>query len=42
MTYNLSLLDIVEQHKVTEHGDEAEEAQSGHYVDHGVLQIKLS
>ena len=36
-TYNLPLLDIVEQHKVTEHGDEAEETQAGHDVDDGVL-----
>ena len=37
MTYNLPLLDVVEEHEVTEHGDEAEEPQAGHYVDHGVL-----
>ena len=36
-THNLPLLDIVEENEVTEHGDEAEEAQSSHYVDHRVL-----
>ena len=42
MTYNFPLLDVVEEDEVTEHGDEAEQAQAGHYVDHSVLQIKLS
>ena len=41
-TYNFPLLDVVEKDKVAEHGDEAEEAQAGHYVNHGVLEIKLS
>ena len=32
----------MEKDKVAEHGDEAEEAEAGHDVDDGVLQIKLS
>ena len=42
MAYNLPLLDVVEEHKVAEHGDEAEQPQTGHDVDDGVLQIKLA
>ena len=41
MTYNFPLLDVVEEDEVTEHGDEAEQAQARHDVDHGVLQVKL-
>ena len=40
--YNWSLGDIVEEDEVAEHGDEAEETESSHNVDHCVLQIKLS
>ena len=42
VVYYFSLGDIIEHDEVTEHGDEAEQAQAGHYVDHSVLQIKLS
>ena len=42
MAYNLPLLDVVEEDKVAEHGDEAKQPQTGHDVDDGVLQIKLS
>ena len=31
----------MKQDEVTEHGDEAEEAQTSHDVDYGVLQIKF-
>ena len=41
-TYNFTLRNIVEENEVTEHGDEAEESQARHYVDHCVLKIKLS
>ena len=40
--YNWSLRDIVEEDEVAEHGDEAEETETSHDVDHCVLQIKLS
>ena len=40
--YNWSLGDIVEEDEVAEHGDEAEETESSHNVDHCVLQVKLS
>ena len=41
-TYNLLFWDIVEEDEVAEHGDEAEETESSHNVDHCVLQVKLS
>jgi hypothetical protein len=41
-TYYFSLVDIVEENEVAEHGDEGEEAQPRHNVDHRVLQVKLS
>ena len=41
-SHNFSLRNIVEENEITEHGDEAEESQASHYVDHCVLQIKLS
>ena len=41
-TYNFPLLNIVEEDEVAEHGDEREEAQSRHDIDHRVLQVKLS
>ena len=41
-TYNFPLRDIVEHDEVTEHGDEADESQAGHYIDHGVFQTELS
>ena len=40
--YNWSLGDIVEEDEVAEHGDEAEETESSHNVDHCVLQVKFS
>ena len=41
-TYNFPLLDIVEEDEVTEHGDEAEEAEARHDVDDGVLEVELA
>ena len=41
-TYYFPLLDIVEEDKVAEHGDEAEEAEAGHDVDDGVLEVELA
>ena len=41
-TYNFPLLDIVEEDEVTEHGDEAEEAEARHNVDDGVLEVELA
>jgi hypothetical protein len=41
-TYNFALVDVVEEDKVAEHGDEGEEAQPGHDVYHRVLQVKFS
>ena len=41
-THHFSLRDIVEEDEVTEHGDEADEAQPCHHVDDGVLQGEFS
>ena len=41
-THHFSLRDIVQEDEVTEHGDEADEAESSHHVNHGVLQGKFS
>ena len=41
-SHNFTLGDIVEEDEVAEHGDEAEEAESGNNVDHRVLQVKFS
>jgi hypothetical protein len=40
--YYFSLVHVVEEDKVAEHGDEGEEAQPRHDVDHRVLQVKLA
>jgi hypothetical protein len=42
ISYNFPLGDIVEEDEVAEHGDEAEQPEAGHYVDHGVLQVKFT
>ena len=36
-TDHMPLNDIVEEQEVTEHGDEAEQTEAGHNVDHRVL-----
>ena len=42
LTYNFSLLHVVEKDEVTEHGDEREKAQTSHNVDHRVLQVEFA
>ena len=41
VTDNFPVWDVVEHDEVAEHGDEADKAQAGHYVDHRVLQREL-
>ena len=37
-SHHFSLRDVVEEDEVAEHRDEADEPQTGHNVDHSVLQ----
>ena len=40
--YHKPLDDVVEEDEVAEHGDEAEEAEARHDVDHCIFQVELS
>ena len=41
-SYKEALVDVVEEDKIAEHGDEAEEPETGNNVDHNIFEIKLS
>ena len=40
-THNFSLFNIVEKHKITEHGYKTEQTQTCYYINNCIFQIKL-